>query len=58
MGSTAPTAFPGLWLDPAALMRKDFAGVLDVLERGLASPDHAAFVARLAEVAARNANGG
>ncbi len=51
------SAFPGLWLDPAALLRQDVAGVLDMLERGLASPDHAAFVARLADAAARNANG-
>ncbi len=50
--------FPGLWLDAAALLRKDFAGVIDVLERGLASPEHADFVARLAAnaaAAARNA---
>ena len=45
-------AFPGLWLDPAALLRKDLAGVLAVLERGLATPEHAAFVARLADAAA------
>lgn len=51
------TAFPGLWLDPAALLRKDLAGVLDVLERGLATPDHAAFVARLAAAAAGHQNG-
>ncbi len=39
--------FPGLWLDPAALVRFDLATVLQVLQQGLASPDHAAFVARL-----------
>ena len=50
--------FPGLWLDPAALLRKDFAGVLDVLDRGLATPEHAAFVASLADEAARRASGG
>ena len=50
-------AFPGLWLDPSALLRKDLAGVLAVLERGLATPEHAAFVARLADNAVRNANG-
>jgi Putative restriction endonuclease len=49
--------FPGLWLDPAALLRKDLAGVLAVLERGLATPEHAAFVARLADAAARPTNG-
>ena len=39
--------FAGLWLDPSALLRGDLAAVLDVLRRGVASPDHAAFVARL-----------
>ncbi len=40
-------AFPGLWLDPAALIRGDMAAVQAALQRGLASPEHAAFVARL-----------
>ena len=40
--------FPGLWLDPAALVRGDLAAVLAALARGLASPEHAAFVAALA----------
>ncbi len=40
--------FPGLWLDPAALLRLDRAGVRAVLQQGLATPEHAAFVARLA----------
>lgn len=39
--------FPGLWLDPAALLRGDLATVLAVVQRGLASPEHDAFVARL-----------
>jgi Uma2 family endonuclease len=39
--------FPGLWLDPAALLRGDLATVLAVVQRGLASPEHTAFVARL-----------
>jgi Uma2 family endonuclease len=39
--------FPGLWLDPAALVRHDLATVLAVLDQGLASPEHAAFVMRL-----------
>jgi Uma2 family endonuclease len=39
--------FPGLWLDPAALVRLDLAAVLRVLQRGLDSPEHAAFVERL-----------
>lgn len=39
--------FPGLWLDPAALVAGDLARVLAVLNEGLATPEHAAFVARL-----------
>lgn len=41
--------FPGLWLDPAALLRRDGNQVSQVLRQGLASPEHAAFVARLAQ---------
>jgi len=39
--------FPGLWLQPAALLSGDLATLLDVLREGLASPEHKAFVARL-----------
>jgi hypothetical protein len=39
--------FPGLWLDPAALTRFDLATVLQVLQRGVASAEHGAFVTRL-----------
>ena len=41
--------FPGLWLDPAALLRRDRKRLLAVLRQGLASPQHAAFVAKLAK---------
>jgi Uma2 family endonuclease len=40
--------FPGLWLDPAALLRRDAPRIREVLQQGLAAPEHAAFVARLA----------
>jgi Uma2 family endonuclease len=40
-------AFPGLWLDPAALASGDKAALIAALNRGLASPEHAAFVAEL-----------
>jgi Uma2 family endonuclease len=40
--------FPGLWLDPNALMRGDVNAVLAVVQQGLNSPEHADFVARLA----------
>ena len=39
--------FPGLWLDPAALVRGDLATVLAMVQQGLGSPEHATFVARL-----------
>src|SRR5207249_1637331 len=45
--------FPGLWLDAAALVRSDLATVLKVLEQGLASPEHAAFVAGLQQAASQ-----
>ena len=41
-------AFPGLWLDVPALLRGDMRQVLAVLQQGIASPEHAAFVAALA----------
>jgi hypothetical protein len=40
--------FPGLWLDGAALLRRDGRRIMTVLRQGLGSPEHAAFVARLA----------
>ena len=39
--------FPGLWLDPAALVRDDTPAVTAALNRGLASSEHADFLARL-----------
>lgn len=39
--------FPGLWLDAAALLRGDMPRVLGVVQQGVASPEHAAFVAQL-----------
>lgn len=39
--------FPGLWLDPDALVRDDLATVLDTLQKGLATPEHEALVERL-----------
>jgi len=45
---------PGLWLDPDALIRGDLLAVFQVVQQGLASPEHAAFVRRLAEAATRS----
>jgi Uma2 family endonuclease len=41
--------FPGLWLDPAALLAGDSAAVNSALQRGLDDPAHAEFVKRLAD---------
>jgi Uma2 family endonuclease len=48
--------FPGLWLDPEAFYSEDLDRLIAVLNQGLATPEHAAFVARLAE-ARRRAGG-
>jgi Uma2 family endonuclease len=40
--------FSGLWLDPDALLHGDYTRVLAVLQEGLNSKEHAAFVAKLA----------
>jgi Uma2 family endonuclease len=39
--------FPGLWLPADALWNGDLARMLVVLQQGLSSPDHAAYVAYL-----------
>ena len=41
--------FPGLWLDPVALLSGDRRSLRATVARGLATPEHAAFVAKLAE---------
>jgi hypothetical protein len=41
--------FPGLWLDIQALWELDLAAMNEVLRQGLATTEHAAFAARLAE---------
>jgi Uma2 family endonuclease len=46
------TVLPGLWLDPEAMVRGDTRRLREVLDLGLATPEHAAFVARLAETRA------
>lgn len=46
-GLLRSTVFPGLWLDPAALLKRDRRGLLGALRQGLASPEHGRFVARL-----------
>ncbi len=46
-GILRSTVFAGLWLDPGALVNSDYAKLLDVLEQGMNSAEHAEFIARL-----------
>ena len=46
-GILRSTVFPGLWLDPAALVRGEKATVQRILQQGLHSAEHADFVARM-----------
>lgn len=41
--------FPGLWLDVKAMLKGDVAKALKTLQTGLVSPDHKAFVRKLAK---------
>jgi Uma2 family endonuclease len=50
-GSLRSEVFPGLWLDPEALIRGDLPAVFQAVQRGLATPEHAAFVERLRQAA-------
>ncbi len=43
---------PGLWLDPTALVNSDLATVAQVVQLGIGSEEHAAFVQRLRQAAA------
>jgi Uma2 family endonuclease len=39
--------FPGLWIDRSALLRNNYQNMMKMLDRGLASVEHADFVAKL-----------
>lgn len=52
-GVVRSAAFPGLWLNTRALFANDLPRVFHDLQQGIASPEHAAFVAKLQAVAAR-----
>lgn len=54
-GIVRARTFPGLWIDPAALFRNDHGALMSTLQQGLASPEHAAFVQRLAAAGAGKA---
>lgn len=51
-GVVRSAVFPGLWLDPAALIAGDAARVLAVAQQGYGSAEHAAFLNELARRAA------
>jgi Uma2 family endonuclease len=46
-GKFKSEVFPGLWLDATNLLNGDLAAVLKHVQEGIASPEHAEFVARL-----------
>jgi hypothetical protein len=46
-GILCSKVFSGLWLDAAALVRRDGRAVQATLQQGLDAPEHADFVARL-----------
>ncbi|MGH9173352.1 MAG: Uma2 family endonuclease, partial [Vicinamibacterales bacterium] len=52
-GILRSAVFPGLWLDVEAFFRRDGRRLKEVLEMGLATPEHAAFVGRLRRSAAK-----
>jgi Uma2 family endonuclease len=54
-GIVRSAAFPGLWLTVPALLARDLAAVLATLQQGLASPEHAAFRARVGAAPPENA---
>src|SRR5262245_53620918 len=47
--------FPGLWLDPNALVQGNMAKVLEVVQQGLAAPEHRRFVEKLRKWKAEHA---
>jgi hypothetical protein len=53
-GISRSRVFPGLWIDAAALLRLDSARLMEVIQQGLASRAHAAFVKRLQAVRRRH----
>lgn len=46
-GRYESAVFPGLWLDAGALVRGDLGRVMQVVQQGLATAEHTAFVGRL-----------
>lgn len=42
-------SFPGLWINGPALLAHDYDSLMETIEAGLATPEHAAFVEELAK---------
>jgi Uma2 family endonuclease len=57
MGVYRSQTFPGLWLDSRALIKLDLLRALQVLQQGIASPEHDDFVRRLSQAATTAADG-
>jgi Uma2 family endonuclease len=53
LGVYQSEVLPGLWLDPAPLMAGNMLAVAKIAQQGLATPEHAVFVARLQQAAPR-----
>jgi Uma2 family endonuclease len=51
-GILRSTQFPGLWLDTQALLNGNLSGAFETLDRGLATPEHEAFVKQLSSSSA------
>lgn len=51
IGRIRSQTFPGLWLDVLGMLRGDPEAILSAVETGCTSPEHAAFVQRLARAA-------
>jgi Uma2 family endonuclease len=49
--------FPGLWIHGASLLARQHRRLMDTLQQGLATPEHAAFVAKLAGQQTRRRKG-
>lgn len=48
------TVFPGLWLDPVALVKGDARRLFQIIQDGIGSPEHADFVRNLAAARKKN----
>jgi hypothetical protein len=56
-GIVRSAVFPGLWLDVEAMADRDIARVLAVLQQGIATSEHATFVAQLEAMPRRDVTG-